>query len=407
MKKTIFYIAIVMFPLLFLLSACEVTEPFNGTPLPVRATIEGDTINTAPETTVTLTATAEGAETFEWMRGTTVLEETSNTLVVSTPPEGFPFAHNFTVRGVHSESGRGLVSTSHPVELIPGRLPGEVTLSGADTNVCPIPVTTLTARAPYATSFIWFLDGDSVGTSTGTFDVGEDGVWTAVGVNHLGRSAAPSNAITTTITACATIDPVNAWIGIAQLYIVAEGHPNTAPWSQEFEEGGEEDMWVTTESFRNMIWEGESIPFIIRRDRRGFYIRANEVVLANHPGFSAPVIIQLMGYNPTGGAAGTGALFTIDWDRIPLVASEDGTSFGTPADPVLFGTEPLIIGFRYTITGVGSFQTLGRLVFTLDEESQSSNSLMITDPITIEDMPRTPDVIRRCTLPTTLSTTLR
>jgi len=391
-----------MFPLLFLLSACEVTEPFDGTPLPMRATIEGPGINMLPAATVTLTATAEGAETFIWMRGTTVLPETSNTLVVSVAsPVDFPFEHEFTVRGINSQSGEGLVSVAHHVELIPALAPGEVILSGADTNVCPVPVTTLTARAPYATSFIWFLDGDSVGVSTGTFDVDEDGAWTALGVNHLGRSAAPSNAITTTITICATIDPVNAWIGNVQLYSVPDQHPNATPWEQEFEEGAEDDMWVTTTSFRNMVWENQSIPFIIRRDRRGFYIRANEVVLANHPGFNAPVVVQLMGYNPTGGAEGTGALFTIGWDRIPLTISDDGTSFGTPMEPVLFGTEPLVVGFRFTITGVGSFQTHGRLVFTLDDD-QTGSSLMITDPMTIEDMPRTPNVIERCTLPTLL-----
>lgn len=79
--------------------------------LPEKPTITGAIINTKPDSTVTLTASAKGATSFLWKKdGMTFNGQNTSTLIVSV-------SGSYTVAGIN-KSGRGILSEPHNVTIV-------------------------------------------------------------------------------------------------------------------------------------------------------------------------------------------------------------------------------------------------------------------------------------------------
>jgi hypothetical protein len=164
--------------------------------VPEQATIDGDDQNTCPETTVILTATAEGATSFQWRKdGTNISGITSATYVVTE-------SGAYTVAGVNAE-GTGAFSAAKNVTIeVCNEAPEQATIAGDDQNTCPETTVTLTATAEGAASFQWRKDGIEIsGATDATFVVTESGAYTVAGVNAEGTGAF-SAAKNVTIEVC-------------------------------------------------------------------------------------------------------------------------------------------------------------------------------------------------------------
>ncbi|MDR1346971.1 MAG: hypothetical protein LBJ63_00865 [Prevotellaceae bacterium] len=161
---------------------------------PEQATIAGDATNTCPEITVVLTATADGATSYEWKKdGTVINGQIAATLTVTE-------SGAYTAAGINSV-GTGAISEAKTV-TITDCPPAQATIAGDATNTCPEVTVVLTAAADGATSYEWKKDGTVInGETDATLTVTESGVYTAAGVNAAGTGAV-SAAKTVTITAC-------------------------------------------------------------------------------------------------------------------------------------------------------------------------------------------------------------
>ncbi len=105
-RKNVIAIAICM-TLTTVYSGCTLEEA----ELPEKPTITGAIINTNPETTVTLTASAKGATSFLWKRdGMTINGQSTSSLIVSV-------SGSYTVAGIN-KSGRGILSDPHYVTIV-------------------------------------------------------------------------------------------------------------------------------------------------------------------------------------------------------------------------------------------------------------------------------------------------
>lgn len=187
--------------------------------------ITGANANTPPAHGVTLTAvpaetTSDEIISWQWSRGTgatgvgyTIIPgQTGPTLLVQPTDSTYPYGGFFRVAAVTNQ-GVGPASLRHEVRLVAPELPikptitkgaNDTVINGVIMNWCPSPAVMLTARSPFATEFLWFLDGDTVRnvagapirTATlsimGVFDtlgvqIGEtDGIYTVQAINHLG-----------------------------------------------------------------------------------------------------------------------------------------------------------------------------------------------------------------------------
>ncbi|MDR0437227.1 MAG: hypothetical protein LBH22_02865 [Bacteroidales bacterium] len=175
--------------------ACNNKEKTPNDP-PAQATIAGADVNVCPDVTVTLTATAKHATSFEWRKDGIVVEgETNSTFVVSETGE-------YRVSGIN-EYGQGSLSVVKNITIVSClTIPLQATISGNNANVCPEHSITLTATAQGATSFQWKKDGVILPKdTTSTLVVFEAGVYTVAGVNTLGMGEF-SESKTVTISEC-------------------------------------------------------------------------------------------------------------------------------------------------------------------------------------------------------------
>ncbi|MDR1198116.1 MAG: hypothetical protein LBK94_03765 [Prevotellaceae bacterium] len=166
---------------------------------PEQATVAGDATNACPEVTVVLTATADGATSYEWKKdGTVINGETAATLTVTE-------SGAYTAAGINSE-GTGTVSAAKTVTITDCvTAPEQATIAGDATNTCPEVTVVLTAAADGATSYEWKKDGTVInGETAAALTVTESGAYTAAGINSAGTGAV-SAAKTVTITVCATV----------------------------------------------------------------------------------------------------------------------------------------------------------------------------------------------------------
>ena len=146
---------------------------------PQQAIVVGAESNECPETTITLTASAVDAISFQWKKDGVVIEgETTSTLTISE-------SGAYTVAGVN-EAGTGVFSESKNVTILKCS-PQQAIVVGAESNECPETTITLTASAVDAISFQWKKDGVVIeGETTSTLTIFESGAYTVAGVNEAG-----------------------------------------------------------------------------------------------------------------------------------------------------------------------------------------------------------------------------
>ncbi len=168
-----------------MLVSCGETEPKTPA-VPEKATIEGATENTLPEESVLLTASAEGAESYAWYKGTTKIEgETSDTYLVTE-------SGTYFVAGVN-KGGEGSRSDAKEVTITIVQLPGTAVITGASQNTLPELTLTLTASAEGAQSYVWYKGSSKIdGEVSNTYIVTESGAYYAAGVNQFGEGAISS-----------------------------------------------------------------------------------------------------------------------------------------------------------------------------------------------------------------------
>ena len=161
---------------------------------PQKATVVGNTSNECPAKTVTLTATATDADSFQWKKdGVVIAGQSGSTLTVTA-------GGTYTAAGVN-DAGVGAFSDpkSVTITICPPERP---TLTGDLTNICPDTTVTLTAATTDADSFQWKKDGSVIASqSVATLTVTESGTYTVAGVNSSGVGTF-SEPKTVTISDC-------------------------------------------------------------------------------------------------------------------------------------------------------------------------------------------------------------
>ncbi|MDR2361663.1 MAG: choice-of-anchor J domain-containing protein [Prevotellaceae bacterium] len=159
--------------------------------VPGKAVISGPSSNVFPETSVTLTATAEGATSYLWYSNTSLIPgETANTLVVTN-------SSAYSVAGVN-DNGEGAKSDPKAVTIESYT----ITLTGASSNTCPSASVVLTASLQNATAYKWYKGGAEIsGVTTNTYEATETGAYTVAGI--IGTQAGPQSApLNVTIVNC-------------------------------------------------------------------------------------------------------------------------------------------------------------------------------------------------------------
>ena len=161
---------------------------------PQKATVVGNTSNECPAKTVTLTATATDADSFQWKKdGVVIAGQSGPTLTVTA-------GGTYIAAGVN-DAGVGAFSDpkSVTITICPPERP---TLTGDLTNICPDTTVILTAATTDADSFQWKKDGSVIaGQSVATLTVTESGTYTVAGVNSSGVGTF-SEPKTVTISDC-------------------------------------------------------------------------------------------------------------------------------------------------------------------------------------------------------------
>ena len=169
---------------------------------PQKATVVGNTSNECPAKTVTLTATATDADSFQWKKdGVVIAGQSGSTLTVTA-------GGTYTAAGVN-DAGVGTFSDpkSVTITICPPERP---TLTGDLTNICPDTTVTLTAATTDADSFQWKKDGSVIASqSVATLTVTESGTYTVAGVNNSGVGTF-SEPHRVTITSCVPL-PVSGF----------------------------------------------------------------------------------------------------------------------------------------------------------------------------------------------------
>jgi len=186
MKKIIFKMMIALFVLSLAAVSCkkepvELNNPDRAAaPMPATMTVTGTT-----DSTVTLVAVAELAETFLWQRGgARITGQTASTFVLRATGL-FPDQAIIRVAG-ENPSGTGFFATADTFNFTPWRVPSKATIQG-ESNVCPVQVVRLTASAVPATQFIWYRGGVVVDTTNvPTRTVRASGTYTVRGINSFG-----------------------------------------------------------------------------------------------------------------------------------------------------------------------------------------------------------------------------
>lgn len=157
-------------------------------------TLTGESANVCPETSVLLTASLLGADSFAWYLGETKLAATANT-------------YSATVSGIYTVAGiidgrEGPKSGAIIVNITPCPAPAKATVTGNASNTCPATTVQLTATASGAESYVWYKDGAKINNATAnTYSVNAPGSYTAAGVNAIGEGP-QSDPKAVTITSC-------------------------------------------------------------------------------------------------------------------------------------------------------------------------------------------------------------
>ncbi|MDR1681272.1 MAG: hypothetical protein LBS12_05770 [Prevotellaceae bacterium] len=154
--------------------ACSNDDEPDGQ-APGKAVISGATANLWPQTSVLLTATAEGATEYKWYKGsagtTPIPGVTTNTFAVTV-------SDVYYVAGVN-ENGEGAKSNPHQVDITAF----DITLTGASVNACPATSVELTANMANATAYAWYRNGTKInGETANVYTATESGSYTVAGI---------------------------------------------------------------------------------------------------------------------------------------------------------------------------------------------------------------------------------
>lgn len=166
---------------------------------PEKAIITGDSTNTCPALNVMLTASAPGATSYKWYKGSTLIDG------------NYTDKYNVTASGYYSvvglnANGCGVKSDGKYVTINSCEIPPEkATIIGDNKNICPATHVMLTADAPGATSFKWYNGKNIISAENGgTYMATQTGVYYAVGINKFG-SGIQSDGKAVTISKCGAV----------------------------------------------------------------------------------------------------------------------------------------------------------------------------------------------------------
>jgi hypothetical protein len=181
-------------------TTCTKDEGGSGD-LPAKAVITGAAANECPATTVVLTASAAGAQSYLWYRNTFVIADATASTYAAIS------SGTYYVVGV-SAAGKGERSDDKEVNIQLNCPPSVPALSGETSNLCPALTVRLTATAENVESYIWYKDATVIpGATTDFYDVRENGVYAVAAKNSYGTSG-KSVEKTVTFTACPPAPPV-------------------------------------------------------------------------------------------------------------------------------------------------------------------------------------------------------
>jgi lipoprotein-anchoring transpeptidase ErfK/SrfK len=154
-------------------------KAYNAVP-PAQASITGDTVNTCPATSITLTVDADGATSYKWYKGSEVISNAAKSAYTVTE-SGTYYAAGVNVDGEGAKSaGKTVV-----INLCP---PAQAVVSGSSSNTCPNANLTLTANATGATSYKWYKGNNIISdAANNTYTATENGTYYAVGINTGGE----------------------------------------------------------------------------------------------------------------------------------------------------------------------------------------------------------------------------
>jgi hypothetical protein len=168
--------------------------------VPAKAVITGEAANECPVTTVVLTASTSGAQSYLWYRNTFVIADATEATYAATS------SGTYYAVGVNA-AGKGEKSDNKEVTIQLNCPPAAPVLTGETSNLCPELTVRLTAAGERVESYIWYKGATVIpDVTTAFYDVRESGVYSVAAQNTYGTSA-KSVGKTVTISACPPTPP--------------------------------------------------------------------------------------------------------------------------------------------------------------------------------------------------------
>jgi hypothetical protein len=182
-------------------AACNKDDNNASGTVPAKAVVTGEARNECPATSVLLTASADGAQSYLWYRNALVIANaTASTYAAISSGTYYAVGVNAAGQGEKSEDKEVNVYLNCP--------PSVPTLTGLTGNQCPAMTVRLTATAGNVESYVWYKGTDEISGVTGAFyDVTESGSYSVAARNTYGTSERSAER-TVTITQCPPAAPV-------------------------------------------------------------------------------------------------------------------------------------------------------------------------------------------------------
>jgi hypothetical protein len=173
----------------------------GGVEIPAKAVVTGASANECPATSVDLTASASGAQSYEWYRNALVIGGATAAVYTAIS------SGTYHAVGVNP-AGKGAKSDDKEVTVTLNCPPPTPQLSGYTDNQCPTLTVRLTATAENVETYIWYRNGTKIeGVTTAYYEVTESGVY-AVAVRNAYGTSEKSEERAVTISPCPPAAPV-------------------------------------------------------------------------------------------------------------------------------------------------------------------------------------------------------
>jgi hypothetical protein len=197
LKYYLHTVAILMVAAAF--TACTKDNGGSGG-VPEKAVVTGEAANECPVTSVVLTASAGGAQSYLWYRNTFAIAGATEATYAAIS------SGTYYAVGVNA-AGKGEKSDDREVTIQLNCPPATPALTGETSNLCPALTVRLTASTEHVESYIWYKGATVIPGATAAFyDVRESGVYSVAAQNTYGASA-KSVEKTVTISACPPAPP--------------------------------------------------------------------------------------------------------------------------------------------------------------------------------------------------------